>query len=795
MIVNNLPPQATPFVGRKQELAEITERLRDPTCRLLTLVGPGGMGKTRVALETCKTLIQRQTSDSLICRDGVYFISLQGLISSDFNLSILANSIGLKVSAQDDLEAQLLRHLRPKSVLLILDNFEHLLDGTALISRLLQATARLKILTTSREALNLQEEWLYPLDGMHYPSQSMHKQSDEYDAVTFFTRNAQRIHANFLLEQEYEEVKNICQLVEGMPLALELASSWVRTLSVSEIANEIAQGLDILEARATNVPERHRSMRAVLDSAWNRLTTQEQTVFKKLSVFRKGFTREAAEVVTNATRRILAGLVDKSWLRHPTNGRYDIHELLRQYGAEHLNANADEKLESHHSHCRYYTKFLAPKWKDLVGEKAKQTQEEIVTDLENIWACWDWASCHKRVVYLESILYTLWYFYDIGNRFQEGLQLFSKAAQLFESSQVTHEEHLLYGKLMMYKGALYFSLNQMDDAERLLKKSLNILQSLGVDQDHAFCLLHLGMVTKDIELEREYYQTSRNIYKAVGFPSGECDSLLWLGLTYYFNGDTQKGKNIYEEALEIARASSDQVEIGSIASQLSNCAYLEKSYIDAQRYAKEAFECFKKTGTVWGLVMTCGLLAASSLQLREYRNAEHYILQALTMANEYHLTSHILRTFLFVAELWAAEGNVERAVEIVSLGIQTSPVSHPNREFLLLDTLMPLLPQEKYAAAFERGKIRDFDKTVQEVLDEFEKRVGRGKSDIANPLTPRELEILRLVAKGLPNKNIAAELHLAIGTVKWYMKETLSKLSVENRIQAVNYARKIGLID
>lgn len=193
--------------------------------------------------------------------------------------------------------------------------------------------------------------------------------------------------------------------------------------------------------------------------------------------------------------------------------------------------------------------------------------------------------------------------------------------------------------------------------------------------------------------------------------------------------------------------------------------------------------------------MTCGLLAAASLQLREYRNAEHYIFQAMTMAHEYHLTSHILRTFLFVAELWAAEGNVERAVEIVSVGIQTSPVSHPNREFLLLDTLMPLLPQEKYEAAFERGKIRDFDTTVQEVLDEFEKRVGRVKSDAANPLTPRELEILRLAAKGLPNKNIAAELHLALGTVKWYMKETLSKLGVENRIQAVNYARELGLID
>lgn len=275
MLTDHRSTVMTSFVGRAEELSSIAVLLADPNCRLLTLVGPGGIGKTRLALEAARPF------------SSTHFVSLQPLTSPDFVVSAIADTIGLQFYSGADPKQQLLDYLREKSGLLVLDNFEHLLDGATLLSEMLAAASEIRLLVTSRERLNLVEEWALDIGGM-----------EEESAVELFVQQAQRAKVGFsLTDQNSAAVEHICRLVGGMPLALELAASWVRALSCDAIANEIERSLDILETPARNTEPRHRTMRAAFKPTWERLTDHERDVFMKLSVFRGGFTREAAQAV------------------------------------------------------------------------------------------------------------------------------------------------------------------------------------------------------------------------------------------------------------------------------------------------------------------------------------------------------------------------------------------------------------------------------------------------------------------------------------------------------------------
>jgi predicted ATPase len=331
-----LPAHPTPFIGRSQELTEITALLENPACRLLTLVGPGGIGKTRLALEGATQLFNRERAAAAF-PDKVYFVALQPLTAPEFILSALAEAIGVQFYPGAEPLLQLIDFLCPQATLLIFDNFEHLLDGVGIVSDILSGAPNVKILVTSRETLNLQEEWLYLVKGLHFPQSERDAEWERHSAVRLFAQSALRARPDFSLDADKHAVLQICQMVEGMPLALEMTAAWLRRLPSHAIVQELERGLGILESPARNVPARHRSMRAVFEYSWNLLTDSERDVFKKVSVFRGGFSRDAAEKVAEASLSVLSALVDKSLLQVDAAGRYDIHELLRQYGAEQLN--------------------------------------------------------------------------------------------------------------------------------------------------------------------------------------------------------------------------------------------------------------------------------------------------------------------------------------------------------------------------------------------------------------------------------------------------------------------------
>lgn len=300
----NLPAPSTPFIGRGQDIATLTKLIQDPHCRLVTILGPGGTGKTRLSIHVAER--------SLPAFDGrVYFVPLAPLDNPDSILPAIASIFGL-VTPNVDLKGRLIGYLREKHILLVLDNFEHLLDGASLLNEFLIQAPYLKFLVTSRERLNLEGEWTLELSGLAVPPETMQPESGVYDALELFEQSVKRVRPGIsFTEADRAAAVHICNLVEGLPLAIELAAAWSQMLSSSEIAREIEKSFDFLKSSKRNLPERHKSLRAVFEHSWQLLTGEERAIVARLSIFRGGFTRHAAESIAGASLETLSGLLAK----------------------------------------------------------------------------------------------------------------------------------------------------------------------------------------------------------------------------------------------------------------------------------------------------------------------------------------------------------------------------------------------------------------------------------------------------------------------------------------------------
>jgi DNA-binding SARP family transcriptional activator len=337
-IPHNLPTQLTPLIGRETERAQIADLLSNPECRLLTLLGPGGIGKTRLALAVAEAQLE-------MFPDGVAFVPLAGVAPAQPDEAVealvaaLANTLRYTFVAQQRPREVLLNYLADKEMMLILDNAETWKPAGRWLTDVLRRAPGVKLLVTSRERLGVMGEWLFDLRGLSFAPTLTEYASPAYPAVQLFAECARRLRPAFDLSVESAAVNRLCQLVEGSPLGIELAAQWTPVLSCAEIVTRLEHSLDVLSATSAQVGERHHSMRAVLDDSWRALTDEERRVFRHLSVFQGGFALAAAEQVAGAALPLLAGLADKSWLRRAGEDRYHIHELLRQYGAEQLAAN------------------------------------------------------------------------------------------------------------------------------------------------------------------------------------------------------------------------------------------------------------------------------------------------------------------------------------------------------------------------------------------------------------------------------------------------------------------------
>ncbi|MEM7132229.1 MAG: BTAD domain-containing putative transcriptional regulator [Chloroflexota bacterium] len=412
---HNLPAQTMPLVGREDELAEITRLLNDPRVQLLSILGPGGMGKTRLAIEVASAVLDKYAH-------GVYFIPLAPLSDPASIVSTIAANVGYPFeNDRGSPKAQLLDFLQQREMLLILDNAEHLLVGVNLLTEIIESAPTVVLLVTTRERLRLMSESVFVLDGLALPD---HENEVTSSAEQLFIQTAQRVRYNFVpTPEDRSTLAQICQLVGGMPLALILAASWVEMLSLSEIAAEINESVDFLAIDYHDLPERQRSLQAVFDTTWRRLSVAEQDIFKKLAVFRGGFTREAASAVASATLQLLTTLSHKALIRFNSEGRYEIHELLRQFGEEKL---ASEAEAAYDAHSAYYCTFLQQRETDLKGARQKEAIAEIEADSENVQMAWTWACQAAQVDRLAQSIESLGIFILWQSRLYDGEALFEQ---------------------------------------------------------------------------------------------------------------------------------------------------------------------------------------------------------------------------------------------------------------------------------------------------------------------------------------------------------------------------------
>jgi predicted ATPase len=440
--LTNLPAQSTLFVGRKQELKALVGRMSTPGVRLLTLTGPGGIGKTRLALETA-TVMEAAPALGDGFPHGVFFLSLGNHSSVESVVSALVRIFGLSFDEMSDPLSQLLDFLSSRNPLVVLDNLEHLPEAGMLVSKMLNRSSGLKILATSRTRLMLKGEHLFPLSGLLCPGTPLQKTDKtaifkaeaQYDAVALFLSTARMVQPDMELNAaNVDGVMRICELTQGMPLALILAAGWVEIFPPEEIADEIRKSLDFLKAEIQDLPPSHQSMRAVFDSSWNRLPENEKEIFMKLSVFRDSFTMDAVAAVTgigkNSVASIAVSLVRKSMLKaDPGTGRFEIHPLLRQYVREALDKLGLAKGMMD-AHGNYYLNRVHENEKQLIGEGMLACRQTMDADFANIRQAWFWSVDQGDLASLSRAATGLYVYFDMHTRYHEGEAMFRPAKEL-----------------------------------------------------------------------------------------------------------------------------------------------------------------------------------------------------------------------------------------------------------------------------------------------------------------------------------------------------------------------------
>ena len=396
----------TALIGREEDLARLHALLDDPACRLVTLVGPGGIGKTRLALEVGATRGERH-------RDGVVLVSFAGTSparpeeAADLVVTNLAAALGVSLAVPRDPREVLAEALAGRELLLVLDNLEQLRDAAGVLAELLGRAPGVQVLGTSRRRLGLGVEWLVEVPGLPYPPLRADAEAGGYPAVQLFEDRARLLRPGFRPAADLAAVGRVCRLVAGVPLAIELAARWVRSASPAAIADRLAAGGELLETTAPDVEPRHRSMATVIDWSWELLGDGERQALRRLSVLRGGFDLDAAAAVAGAGLPLLAGLVDQSLVQVGEDGRYGMHELLRQYAGQRLAADPAEEAAARRRHAAYFSGLLPDPDQPLPGGGAAQ----LDADVENLRSATDWLVEHGDPAELDRHLTRLWQLY------------------------------------------------------------------------------------------------------------------------------------------------------------------------------------------------------------------------------------------------------------------------------------------------------------------------------------------------------------------------------------------------
>ncbi len=771
-----LPILPTPLIGRQQEVPELSQLLLDPQCRLLTLVGSGGMGKTRLAIA-----VAEHVQDTFA--DGVFFAPFTTITSTRYIVPVIADTVGFAFenASRSDPKVQLFHYLQEKQVLIITDNLEQLLaePGIELLAELLAAAPRVKLLATSRASLGLQEEWVYEVRGLPVPD-GMYGEDGTKDtavkdtavkdtAVELFLQRARRAQVGFsATPAEYPAIVRICQLVDGMPLGIELAATWVRTLSCAEIAQEIERGLDFLSGQARDLPARHRSMRAVFDHSWKLLTEEEQGILRQMSVFQGGFGREAVEIVAGATLSVLSSLVTKSFLRRSGAGRYDLHELVHQFTVERMAGSAEEQAAAQERHANYFLNVFHQADDRLHGAAQRASLAELAAEMDNFRAAWNWAVTHSEFAFIEPALRAFSTFIDIRGWYREGLDLLEPAVARLEEAQQHAAPgsvaQITLGHLLACQGLFCYRLAWPEQAVAKLERSLEILRPLQEPRVLVEAITFLGLV---LELSGKYaralelYGEGEAIAKAIGdrwfaalcrisqidmggfmqgtiepenayeqFQSAIADlraigdtrftaiGLNALSLSALRIGRYDEARRALEESIALGRSIGDRWGLGFAYRGLGIIAQTQGAHLQAVAEFRTSLEILTDLGDRQDVARVLAEMGRSVFALGKDAEAGRLWREALRMATETSGTFIVLEALVGLAYLRAKQGDPELALTYVSMVLGHPAIIQDTRERAneLRQELEAQISIQHREAALVRATQINLEAVVNEIL-------------------------------------------------------------------------------
>ena len=624
-----LPAQFTPFIGREKELAQIAKRFDDNACRLQTLHGAGGSGKTRLALAAAESL----ANDFM---HGVRFVSLVSAEKGTNLLLTIANQLDLALGSDKPIIDQIAAQLAEQELLLLLDNAEHVVSELQpLLDTLLRRLPHLRVLVTSRSRLQLSAEWVLPLDGLAYAS-------GEGEAAQFFISCARRHSAKAV--GDAAAIEQICQLLQGMPLGIELAAAAMPQLSAAQIAQAIASNLDTLATAQYGVPDRHRSLRAAFNYSWQLLKEQEQQLLMRLSVFRAGFDLRAVESVTGLGQA-LAALVDKSLVQALGKGRYALHPAIQQFSAE-LLATSHQMATTSSAHSRHYGSLLAELSEQLKDERqitALAITESAEANLEQGWryavAQADWPT-------IEGYLFPLHKHYEAKSRYAQAADLFASAVANLRRQP--HPNHRVLGSLLGNLGFHHERVGRLDEADAAFDQATAYLADTDAQDQMLTIFAHRGAIQYDrgnLAAAKEIYKTASQLARRIEDGRALAHCLSFLGYIEGDLGDWEAAEKNLRESIATWRSEGTPRGLVIALNGLAELYERQGKRSQARAiYAENLLIC-RDVGDAMGEARTLQNIGMLALEDGDSATARQHLEQALAV-NDAQINNRWLDCFL-----------------------------------------------------------------------------------------------------------------------------------------------------
>jgi len=834
---HNLPTSPTSLIGRKQELVTVAEMLRQPDVRLLTLIGPPGIGKTRLGMQVASNLLDDFS-------DGVYFVPLAPISDPDLVIPSIAQAVGIKEVSGQPLLQSLQEYLRDKSSLLLVDNFEQVPSAAPLLADLLSTCLALKVVVTSRELLHLYGEYDYPVPSLPSPSvDDSNRLRDleafsQYEAIKLFLQRAQAVSPDFRLsDHNAYAIADICQRLDGLPLAIELAAARILVLSPEELLARLKSSLKVLTGGALNLPERQRTLQAAIDWSYNLLSSDEQALFRRLGVFAGGCTLNAIERVCSSGPELdtldgVTSLVGKSLLQRQESvagamvdePRFVMLETIRAYATWKLEESGElDSIRDRHFH--YFLQLAEDAANEALGNDQALWMRRLDDEQNNLRAALEWSLTQDGRTGLGlRLVGALARYWDNRGYFSEGRRWCIQILTRIEATEPSVER----AKVLEALARMAWQQGDFAEARSNYEKSLEMHRALGNDSGVAAVLLGLGSVTMwqgEYAFSHAVYQESLAIARRLGNRHLISRALSMIGVILMRKQEYRAALSPLEEALAIERELGNGVGIADTLFKQGSVAFHLGEYEQSKRLIEESLRIGRELRVEYVLAICLARLGMIALRQGDPQNAEMFLLEGLTRARDSGIRRWSRWYLVGLAEVARLRGLVIHAARLIgasegalsSLDSHYEPATHDEINRIIAsvraefdeETFTRLCAEGRTmsldeAIAFSAGSLPDISSEPEQPhvpagtasLSQGSTTLEGRETPYPDNLTEREVEVLRLIAVGKSNEEIARELILSLRTVERHISNIYQKIGATGKVAraaATAYALHHGL--